>query len=195
GQYRETDSVADNCQWFLNMLVTHEVGVPFAAVYWVEAEQQRARLLCSAGGGSGSEVLPTTIDIEPDSAGQHFLDALRRRQLTVVPTVEQLGIQLREPYPEQIQSCTLYPVTKRGQDFLPAVLLMAVGTQVTLDDDALGYLHLLGTAFRQLITGAYTRSRWEEANAALIASERQSRVILEGQFEMVCCFLLDGTIP
>lgn len=192
-QYRDTDSVADNCQWFLDTLANHEAEVPFAAAYWIEPNQQRASRLCGAGCGV-TEILPETIELGSGDPGRHLLNVIQRRQPAIVSAEEELGISLHGPYPEPIQSCVLYPITKRGQDLPPTVLLMGVSPRLTLDDQYLGFFRLLGIAFQQLMSGAHTRSRWAAANAALIASERRYRAIVEGQSEMVCRFLPDGTI-
>lgn len=193
-EYRQLNSVQANCQWFLSTLVSHEEEVPFAAAYWIDERQgARARRLCTAGPAGSAEALPRVLDLKAEP--WRLEEALAGNQLTVVPAIpEELGIQLSGLYPEPVRSFAIYPISKPRHNFPSAVLLLATSPRLSLDDDYLGFFKLLGISFRQLVTGIYTRQRWEEANAALISSEKRYRAVVEAQSEMVCRFRPDGTI-
>lgn len=194
-QYRELNTVEANCQWFLDTLVSHEAEVPVAAVYCVDEREGGARQLCSSGPNASTGILPAVIGLKGAGSAWRFLEAIDRRELTVIHSVpDTLGIRLSGCYPEPIESFIVFPITRRRQDFPPAILLMAASPRLALDDNYLHFFGLLGISFRQLMTGTYARQRWAEANAALIASEQRYRAIVEGQSEMVCRFRPDGTI-
>ncbi len=136
----------DACQSAITTLSKNPDDIPFAILYLVEGENERAELQQVCG------LPPAMLDLSPrsvDLAGNSpsdclwpLTDVVRTRHSQVVPIAQVEGFPVG-PAEQRLSQAIVLPLTARGEDRALGVLVAGVNPTRRLDPDYLAFFDLL----------------------------------------------------
>jgi signal transduction histidine kinase len=137
-------------------LQEHDLDVPFALVYELDAGGSRATLAARFGLAPASAAAPEEIHLDRDaSQGWPLAEALRAGGPLHVRGLEHRhGCLVAGPYPEAPNAAVLVPITPAGSERARAVVVFGVSSRLELDDPYSAFFELVAAAITAAITSA-----------------------------------------
>ncbi|MBA3546799.1 MAG: response regulator [Nannocystis sp.] len=155
-------------------LQEHDLDVPFALVYALDADGSRATLAALVGLASGSAAAPEAIDVDREAAqGWPLAEALRAGGPLHVQELERRhGRLVAGPYPEAPSAAVLVPITPAGCERARAVIVFGVSSRLELDDPYAAFFELVAAAITAAIASASAYEDQHRRVEALAALDR-----------------------
>lgn len=169
----DAKSVNLACEMVIQTLGQHDLDLPFALLYLVEGDGNRAVLKGSAGLQSNS-VFPATIDLKQGNTSPWRLsEAATSRQIVEVADVaDRLGSVQCGPYPEMPHTAFSLPISVSGITHPIALLVAGASARRPLDEPYRMFYAMLREAVTNALTNARTYEEERKRSEALAELDR-----------------------
>jgi PAS domain S-box-containing protein len=163
------------CESVIATLSKNRDDVPFAILYLVEAESERAELkqICGLPAGTG-DLSPHAIDLGRDYEA-HCLwplaDVVRTSHSQVVPIAQVEGLPMG-PAEQRLSQAIVLPLTSRGENRAFGVLVVGVNPTRRLDPEYLAFFDLLANQVAAAIQNARASEEEKRRIEALAELDR-----------------------
>ena len=168
-------SAEEACAISLEALANHAKDVPFALLYLIDADGQRANLAGTASVEPGEEVSPSVISLDTRATGDAWplIEALRREEIVVV---EDLAARFARvppgPWSNPPHTAVIVPVRSNKAHQFAALLVAGVSTRLRLDDRYRGFFELMAAQISATIANARAYEEERRRAEALAAIDR-----------------------
>lgn len=166
----ESKSAADACRTAAEILEHNPRDVPFAALYLIHDNENKAILAGRAGMDSHASICPTIVDLAFSDARWPFKEVLESNHGVVVGALaDQFESIPQGPWPDPPQQAIVLPMSKPGQTNLAGFLVAGLSSRRPFDDSYSGFLDLLVAQIAAAISNA--RAYEEEKRRAEALAE------------------------
>jgi PAS domain S-box-containing protein len=142
----QTRSVEEACEMAAAELARNPHDVPFALLYLLDEDGQRAHLRGSSGIASGHAACPQSIRIDSDDTPWPFREvSAQGTGRTVTDLQARFGSLPGGPWPESAQQALALPLIKPGQQQLAGFFVAGVSPRLPLDDSYHGFFDLVAS--------------------------------------------------
>jgi signal transduction histidine kinase len=184
-------SVSDGCRQALAAVASRPADIPFALLYFREADRDRVRLLATAALAPGTAASPDAIELTgDDESGWPVATALRTNEPIVVDDLlARFGALPAGEWPFAPRVALVVPLTSPGRDEPDAVLVAGVSARHELDAPYRTFIDLATRQVAAAIAGGRVhedevRHAAARAGAQLARAKRRARArALEARFE------------
>jgi len=138
-------SVHESCEEAAGVLASNPHDIPFAAIYLVGKEGDRAELKGVAGFGAAAHPFPRHVSVsDHDDLPWRVASVLRTRAKTEIDNLLENGSEIRAgPWNDAIQRAILLPIFRATQAQLSAVILLGVSARLPLDEAYRAFIDLI----------------------------------------------------
>lgn len=159
----ETRTAEAACDAASETLAKHPEDIPFALIYLIEADGQRARLASATGVDPGSFASALEIELSNhDHHGWPLSEALQTKSMIVVDDLaERFGEALpKGPWSDPPRQALVVPILSNVADQLAGFMVAGISSRLKLDDSYRSFIELAASQ----IAGAIAIARaYEEA--------------------------------
>jgi PAS domain S-box-containing protein len=142
-QVIQTESAKEVCAISAATLSGNAEDLPFALIYLLEADNQRANLAGTTGLVAGTRASPAEIEIGPEKHGWPLAEVLESRSAIIVTDLESLfGALPGRAWPEPPQKAIVVPMKKPGHDSFSGFLIAGISPRLIFDADYRGFTEL-----------------------------------------------------
>jgi PAS domain S-box-containing protein len=143
----EAKTIEEACSVTTDVLATNCHDIPFALVYLMEGDRERARLVTTAGLAPGTPASPSRVDLTCVESGRASWPLRQAadsgKALRVDALAERFGSLPRGPWDVSPQSALLLPISMPSQQMPMGILVAAVSPRRALDSQYRTFFDLL----------------------------------------------------
>jgi PAS domain S-box-containing protein len=174
----EAKTVIGACNLIAQTLAAHQLDLPFALLYLLDADGKRAKLAGSAGLAAGSLASPEEVDLAaPSQTCWPLAEAARDRQVAQVDNLEgRFGPLECGPYPESPQTAFVLPISVSGLEHPFSLLVAGVSPRRALDDAYRTFYLMLREGVANALTNARAYEEERKRAEALAEIDRAKTV-------------------
>ena len=155
-------------------LAEHDLDLPFALLYLVDASGQQVRLVGTAGVNSDTCVAPTTPEWEPTSQSVWPMQLVLASGLAV--QIDDVGTRMHAvscgPYAESPSTALILPIVLPGAKRPTAVLVAGVSSRLPLTDGYRNFYDLIAAAVTTAVANAEAHEEQRQRAESLAELDR-----------------------
>jgi PAS domain S-box-containing protein len=140
----QTGSAKDACQTISHILSENPLDLPFALLYLLDDDGQRARLAGLTGVKHDSPMSPAVIELDAPDASWPFLRVVETGQCVEVERLShKFGPLPGGGWPESPNRAVVLPITRPGQAQLAGFVVAGLSPRLAFNDEYKGFTDLL----------------------------------------------------
>ena len=170
----EAKTAEEACAIAAETIAHHPEDVPFALIYLVAENRERAYVAGTAGVAAGLEASPREVDLaSTDTEPWPLADAFRSETIQIV---EDLSSRLRNvpsgPWPDPPRVAAVCPIPSNIAHQLAGLLIVGVSSHLVFDDSYRGFFELVASQVATTIANAKAYEEERRRADALAAIDR-----------------------